>query len=89
MPKEAAAKFISENEAHARKYYSGFIGPVNNNQDTHLFVNLRCMEIFKGHAVLYAGAGITEDSNPEKEWLETEMKFNTLLNVIDVIRREE
>ena len=82
MPKENASSFLKANEEHQRKYYSGFLGPVNNNEDTHLFVNLRCMEIFKNHAVLYAGSGITEDSDPEKEWLETEMKCNTLLNVI-------
>ena len=38
--------------------------------------------LFEGRAVLYAGSGITADSIPEKEWLETEMKCNTLLNVI-------
>jgi isochorismate synthase len=31
---------------------------------------------------LYAGAGVTADSIPEKEWEETEMKMNTLLDVI-------
>jgi isochorismate synthase len=31
---------------------------------------------------LYAGAGVTIDSVPENEWEETEMKLNTLLNVI-------
>jgi len=82
MPKENAAEFLKTNEAHPRKYYSGFLGPVNNNDDTHLYVNLRCMEIFRNYANLYAGSGITEDSDPEKEWMETEMKCNTLLNVI-------
>jgi isochorismate synthase len=33
--------------------------------------------------VLYAGAGITQDSIPEKEWEETELKLNTLLRVIE------
>jgi len=40
------------------------------------------MQLFNKHALLYAGAGVTEDSNPEKEYLETEMKCNTLLNKI-------
>lgn len=83
MPKDAAATFISSHEPHERKFYSGFLGPVNNSQDTHVFVNLRCMEIFRGCAHLHAGAGVTEDSNPAKEWVETELKCNTLLNVID------
>ncbi len=33
-------------------------------------------------ATLYAGAGITEDSVPEREWRETELKCETLLKVI-------
>jgi isochorismate synthase len=33
-------------------------------------------------ATLYAGAGLTEDSVPEREWQETEMKCKTLLNII-------
>lgn len=83
MPKDAASAFIKTEESMDRRYYSGFLGPVNIENDTEVFVNLRCMEIFKEHATLYAGAGITIDSNPEKEWLETEMKMNTLLDVIN------
>jgi len=82
MPKAASGEFLNENENHNRKYYSGFLGPVDNHRNTHIFVNIRSMELFKNRAVLYAGSGITEDSNPEKEWLETEMKCNTLLDVI-------
>ena len=50
--------------------------------DTSLFVNLRCMQLVIKKAILYAGAGITEDSIPDKEWEETELKLNTLLKVI-------
>ncbi len=82
MPKEAALQFIQENERLDRSYYSGYLGPVNVQSSTHIFVNLRCMQLFNKHALLYAGAGVTEDSNPEKEYLETEMKCNTLLNKI-------
>jgi isochorismate synthase EntC len=33
-------------------------------------------------ARLYAGAGVTLDSNPEKEFLETEMKMRNLIVLI-------
>ena len=82
MPLEAASNFLQKVEKHHRKYFSGFLGPVDNSHNTHLFVNLRCMELFEDHAVLYAGAGVTEDSIPEKEWIETEIKCNTLLDII-------
>ncbi|MFN4144463.1 MAG: chorismate-binding protein [Runella sp.] len=32
--------------------------------------------------MLYAGGGITEDSDPLKEWQETELKFQTLERVL-------
>jgi isochorismate synthase len=82
MPKGPAIHFIQQNEQLNRSFYSGYLGPVNVNNATHVFVNLRCMELFKGYVRLYAGAGVTEDSDPEKEYLETEMKCNTLLNKI-------
>jgi isochorismate synthase len=40
------------------------------------------MKVDQDKVTFYAGAGVTEDSKPEKEWQETEMKMNTLLNVI-------
>jgi isochorismate synthase len=80
MPKEAALQFILDHEKHSRAFYSGFLGPVNVASQTHIFVNLRCMQLHAGRAVLYAGAGITADSDPQKEWAETELKCHTLLN---------
>lgn len=82
MPLESAYAFIKNNEQHDRKFFSGYLGPVNQNNETSLFVNLRCMELNGNKATLYAGAGVTESSNPKKEWKETEIKMNTLLNVI-------
>ncbi len=82
MPLESTLSFLKNAEDMDRKLFSGFIGPVNNHEETTLFVNLRCMEINKNDAYLYAGAGVTEDSLPDKEWLETEMKMKTLLNII-------
>ncbi len=82
MPKTAAKKFILEHEAHDRSLYSGFLGPVNIEQETHLFVNLRCAQICEDVNLLYAGAGITEDSDPEKEWLETDIKCETIGKIL-------
>jgi len=82
MPKETALDLLNKIELHDRKFYTGYLGPVNMHNETSLFVNLRCMELFKIEANLFAGAGVTANSNPEKEWNETELKFNTLLNII-------
>lgn len=82
MPKEPAKSFIIENEGFDREYFSGFLGPVNVQGETNIFVNLRCMKLMKHHAKLFAGAGIISNSNPEKEWNETEIKMQTLLKVL-------
>jgi isochorismate synthase len=82
LPKEPALAFIQANEGYDRSYFSGFLGPVNSPAGTHLFVNLRCMQLLPDEAVLYAGAGITGDSSPEKEWLETGHKMQTMFNIL-------
>jgi isochorismate synthase len=82
MPKPAALQLIAQQELHQREFYSGFLGPVNINQESHLFVNLRTVKIQGNHATFFAGCGITGDSDPIKEWYETEMKCQTLMNVI-------
>ena len=82
MPKVPALRIIAEQELHDREFYSGFLGPVNMQDESHLFVNLRTMKIEGNYAIFYAGCGITEDSNPVKEWYETEMKIETLMRVI-------
>lgn len=82
MPKIEALSFIQRYEGYDREFYSGYLGPVNVGNETHLFVNLRCMKIQNNVATLYAGGGITEDSEPEKEWQETEMKCQTMLSVL-------
>ncbi|MBT3676361.1 MAG: chorismate-binding protein [Candidatus Marinimicrobia bacterium] len=83
MPKFSALRFIAANEHLNREFYSGFLGPVNMDGISKLYVNLRCMQILRTRAVLYAGAGITHDSIPEKEWDETALKCQTLLGVMN------
>ncbi|MBL3655313.1 isochorismate synthase [Fulvivirga sediminis] len=82
MPLAPAQEFIRDHEYYDRGYYSGYLGPVNSENGTSLFVNLRCMSIDADKATLYAGAGVTADSIPEDEWEETEIKMNTILNII-------
>ena len=83
MPKFSALRFIAANEHLNREFYSGYLGPVNMDGVSRLYVNLRCMQILRTRAVLYAGAGITHDSVPEKEWEETALKCRTLLDVMN------
>jgi len=82
MPKPEALDFIKRYEAFDRALYSGFLGPVNIEGNTHLAVNLRCAKINHASATLFAGVGITADSEPEKEWQETQIKLQTMSKVL-------
>jgi isochorismate synthase len=47
-----------------------------------LYVNLRCMKVYDEYIEIFVGGGITEDSEPKAEYLETVAKSQTLLNVL-------
>ena len=82
MPLESAFQFLVENEGYNREFYAGYLGPVNFKSRSNLYVNLRCLQLLEKEAIVYAGAGITHDSDAEKEWEETELKMRTLLQVL-------
>ena len=76
-PQDKAISFIKQKERHDRELYAGVVGVIDP-QRTDLFVNLRCLKVVQGKPFLYVGGGITCDSDPEKEWIETENKAKTL-----------
>lgn len=80
-PKQETLKLISDLEMHSRSYYTGYFGLEHKNS-FHYFVNLRCMQLLENSVVLYAGGGITAESDALDEWNETESKMKTLLNVL-------
>ncbi len=75
LPKEEAKNFIIQHEGLDRKYYSGFLGVLNMEQSTEIYVNIRCMNYDDGQVELYAGGGLLQASKLEEEWLETERKL--------------
>lgn len=83
LPKTEALRFILANEHSQRSYYSGFMGPFAVDAQTHLFVTLRCMQVFQDGYRLYAGGGLLKDSVEEQEWQETETKMDTMRRVLE------
>ncbi len=81
LPVQKALELIRTYEAHDRKFYSGYLGRITD-QETKLYVNLRCGEWIGEHFYLYLGGGYNESSIVEKEWEETENKSRTLLNIL-------
>lgn len=95
LPKETTKNFILTQEGYERSFYTGFLGELNvkgdyvNKPKSHLFVNLRCMQIKRNElqadevkAYLYMGCGITSESVPEKEWEESVNKSMTMKQVL-------
>lgn len=87
LPKQEAQQFLIDNEGYDREFYAGFLGEVNidfstGQPKTDLFVNLRCMKIVNVTAHLYIGCGITKDSDPRKEFMETVNKSMTMRKVL-------
>ncbi|WP_232066376.1 chorismate-binding protein [Hymenobacter sp. BT18] len=80
VPRQPALDFLRTHEGYDRAYYAGFLGPVNLPASgvTQLFVNLRCLQLRPQEAILYAGTGLTIDSDPAREWQETELKLRTV-----------
>ena len=81
MPKDESFEIILNTEKHDRQFYSGFLGPVNNGQ-YEFYVNIRCLKVMKETSILFVGGGLTKDSVMKQEWLETELKAQTLLSAL-------
>ncbi|WP_374958131.1 chorismate-binding protein, partial [Gilvibacter sp.] len=78
-----AKEFILQNEGYNREFYTGFLGPVNENgASASLMVNLRCMKIENNTARIFVGGGITIGSQPADEWQEIQNKMQTMLQVL-------
>lgn len=82
LPKAPALDFILQHEPHQRELFSGWLGTVNGQFGTHIFVNLRCAKLYAKTATLFAGMGILKESDAWQEWQEAEAKFDTLLAVL-------
>lgn len=81
VPKSDAMQVIQDTETHKRRLYTGYLG-IRLRDRQIFFVNLRCMEYFTDHALLYLGGGILSGSDLDKEWEETEKKAQTLLKAL-------
>ena len=82
VPREAAMARIRELEGFPRGLYGGTVGWINARGGGEFLVGIRSA-LVRGHtATVYAGAGIVAGSTPDKEFVETELKFRALLEGI-------
>jgi len=78
-PQPQALEQIARLELRNRDRYGGLTGWVDHHGNGEFTVNIRCARVDRNRAVLFAGAGIVADSEPEKELRETELKLIGML----------
>ncbi|PKF74132.1 chorismate-binding protein [Chryseobacterium sp. PMSZPI] len=78
IPKDFCKENIQRYEKYPRELYAGYI-KVETQESILYFVNLRCARLYKDSVHVFVGGGITAQSTPEKEWIETELKSEAIL----------
>lgn len=84
IPKDFCREVIEKVEKFPRELYAGYI-KIETEDYIQYFVNLRCARLYKNSVHLFVGGGITAQSNPEKEWNETELKSEAVLKNLVII----
>ena len=82
-PKIRAMEIIDELEKSKRKMYAGAIGYFSANRNFDTCIALRTALIKDNKFYIQSGAGIVNDSIPEKEYLETVNKAKALLKALN------
>lgn len=79
-PTADALSLIRELEPFDRGRYAGPVGWVGADGDGEWAIALRCAQVdAAGDITAYAGCGIVAESVPEREYLETKMKFRPIV----------
>lgn len=77
-PKIQAMRTLDELEDHSRRFYAGLVGYMEPGGDVDTCIAIRTALARDGEIVLQAGAGVVFDSDPAREYRETEEKLGAL-----------
>ncbi|MFA6960206.1 MAG: isochorismate synthase [Opitutaceae bacterium] len=77
-PRDEAVARIRGLEGFPRGLYAGAIGWMNARGGGEFLVGIRSALVEGNTARVYAGAGIVAGSDPEREYVETELKFRAM-----------
>ena len=88
-PKVRAMEIIDELEPTRRGPYAGAIGYLSYTGDLDSCIYIRTVLVRDGRAYIQAGAGIVADSNPEREFVETENKARAMFRAIELATAQE
>jgi len=82
-PKVRAMEIIEELEPSHRGPYAGAVGYFSCNGNADFAITIRTLFADGNKAYIQTGAGIVADSNPEKEYHETNHKAQALLKALE------
>ncbi|MGK7886070.1 MAG: isochorismate synthase MenF [Crocosphaera sp.] len=82
FPTDITCQEIKRYESFERGFYAAPLGWIDYNGNSEFIVGIRSALISGNHARLYAGAGIVEGSEPDKELAEIQLKFQGLLKAL-------
>jgi anthranilate synthase component 1 len=85
-PKVRAMEIIEELEPTRRGPYAGAVGYFSYNNNADFAITIRTLFANGNKAHIQVGAGIVADSDPQKEWYETEYKAQALIKALQVSR---
>ncbi|HEX7066538.1 MAG TPA: anthranilate synthase component I [Bacillales bacterium] len=83
-PKVRAMEILQELEPTARNFYAGAVGYLGFDGNIDSCIAIRTLVIKDGTAYIQAGAGIVADSDPLKEWEESQNKARALVKAIEL-----
>lgn len=81
-PKIRAMEVLNRLEPVPRRFYAGLVGYVEPGGDLDTCITIRSAMKKGDELVLQAGAGVVYDSQPEREYAETEQKLAALAHAI-------
>jgi len=82
-PKVRAMEIIEELEPTRRGPYAGAVGYFSYNGNADFAITIRTLTAVGDRAYIQVGAGIVADSDPEREWFETEHKAEALMKALN------
>jgi len=85
-PKVRALEIIEELEQHPRGVYCGALGFIDHDGGLSLAVAIRTATVAAGRVCYWAGGGIVEASDPDREVAETELKAKVFLDAVESLR---
>jgi menaquinone-specific isochorismate synthase len=81
-PRKISLDIIDQAEPTVRGWYGGPMGWLDHQGNGTFAVAIRSALSVGHESILFAGAGIVADSEPDREWRETQLKFKPLMDAL-------